>query len=131
MAAYWFTSEHLYQKLSSEYRELLHKGFAELAKVTRTLPQQRANDAYKIFEAAGGKVHRLDEESRLEFVKASKPLRGWYLNRYPKENLDQVVVVLYLKYLKETINKLITSQYKNIPAIIIHFPQTAQLKLIL
>ena len=91
MAAYWFASEHFYQKLSSEYRELLHKGFAELAKVTRTLPQQRANDAYKIFEGAGGKIHRLDEESRLEFVKASKPLREWYLNRYPKENLDQVI----------------------------------------
>ena len=91
MAAYWFSSEHFYQKLSPEYQELLRKGFDALAKVTRTLPQQRANDAYKIFEEAGGKIHKLDEESRLEFVKASKPLREWYLNRYPKENLDQVI----------------------------------------
>ena len=91
MAAYWFSSEYFYQKLSPEYQELLRKGFDALAKVTRTLPQQRANDAYKIFEEAGGKIHKLDEESRLEFVKASKPLREWYLNRYPKENLDQVI----------------------------------------
>ena len=91
MAAYWFSSEHFYQKLSREYQELLRKGFDALAKVTRTLPQQRANEAYKIFEQAGGKIHRLDEQSRLEFVKASKPLREWYLERYPKENLDQVI----------------------------------------
>ena len=91
MAAYWFSSEHFYQKLSQEYQELLRKGFDALAKVTRTLPQQRANEAYKIFEQAGGKIHRLDEQSRLEFVKASKPLREWYLERYPKENLDQVI----------------------------------------
>ena len=91
MAAYWFSSEHFYQKLSPEHQKLLHKGFTELAKVTRTLPQQRAKDAYKTFEAAGGKIHRLDEESRLEFISASKPLREWYLERYPKENLDQVI----------------------------------------
>ena len=91
MAAYWFSSEHFYQKLSQEYQELLRKGFDALAKVTRTLPQQRANEGYKIFEQAGGKIHRLDEQSRLEFVKASKPLREWYLERYPKENLDQVI----------------------------------------
>ena len=91
MAAYWFSSENFYQKLSPEYQELLRKGFDALAKVTRTLPQQRANEAYKIFEQAGGKIHRLDEQARLAFVKASKPLREWYLERYPKENLDQVI----------------------------------------
>lgn len=92
MAAFWLVSEHFYQKLSAQQRQLLAQGFTELARITRTLPQQRARDAYKLFESAGGKIHHLEPLARAEFVNASKPLRDWYLNRYSKEYLDQVMI---------------------------------------
>lgn len=91
MAAFWMTSQHFYQKLSNKQKTLLVKAFDELAEVTRSLPQQRAKAAYKVFEDAGGTIHQLDSESRAEFVNASKPLRDWYLSRYSSIYLEQVV----------------------------------------
>lgn len=91
MAAYWMVSEKIYQKLSPDQKKLLEKAFLELAAITRKLPRERAHEAYEIFAKAGGRVHHLDQEARDEFVQKTAPLREWYTNLYPRENLDQVL----------------------------------------
>jgi len=96
MAAYWLVSETFFQSLSLEQKALLRKGFSKLAQITRTLPRQRATEAYEIFEKAGGKIHKLDQKSRQEFVRKSAPLRDWYVERYSSDHLNQLTAAAEL-----------------------------------
>ena len=82
MGAMWWYSDARWRELPDDLRPIVEEGFAELQRVTRTLPKERRESALERFRAKGGAVHEPTADERAAFRAASAPMRDWYVEKY-------------------------------------------------
>lgn len=90
MGAMWWYSDARWRALPDDLRPIVEAGFAELQRVTRTLPKERQQSALERFKAKGGVVHSPTDAERAAFRAASAPMREWYKSKYGERWLDRL-----------------------------------------
>lgn len=85
MAAFWWFSEPNWKKLPSDIQQILVDGFALQRSTARDTVFDQESQSYKIFEKAGGTIHRPTSEQKEAFKTASSEMRQWFIDSYGEQ----------------------------------------------
>ena len=84
-AALWLMRDASHRALPAALRQVVDAGFAELARLTLSVPVDRRTDAVRAVEAAGGTVHVLSPDERRAFLMAAGRVATGYVETYGHE----------------------------------------------
>jgi len=90
MAALWWMNDDFFKGLTVDQRKIVHDGFMHLKTVTRALPMRRSIEAYEEFKEAGGEIYVPTPEEKAAFQEASSSLKGWFVETYGDEWLNNL-----------------------------------------
>jgi len=88
MGAFYWMNNDFYNSLPDDLKKIVLDGLYHLKWVSRDFPKRTAIDAYETFKKAGGTIYVPTPEEKAQFVKAAKPAKQWYINKYGKEWVD-------------------------------------------
>ncbi len=84
-AELWLMRDASHQALPPALRQVVEAGFAELARLSLSVPVDRRTDAVRAVEAAGGTVHVLSPDERKAFLMAAGRVATGYVETYGYE----------------------------------------------
>ena len=90
MGGLWWYSETSWQTLSAKDKEILREGFHKLKMTTRAAIKRWETESYEAFQASGGVLISLDNESRDAFRRGVRGIRNWYRQTYGDPWLDKL-----------------------------------------
>lgn len=88
MATLWWFSEPVWQTLPSDIQAIIQEGFKKQQAAANNLVASEEENSYRIFEQAGGTIHRPTVEEKQAFKDASSNMRSWFIEKFGNDWLD-------------------------------------------